>query len=139
VPFERLIRRARHPMNEQSKSNDQPNIARTFNLCHESVWRLFYRYLWPFQYFQDVTRGNHRQQRLSYQYNRSMRVYLPGFMAKWSVLAALWFVSGASLDVRLNFAVPIMATCFIACTLSLIVVVLLGIGWLWLDHFSERF
>lgn len=138
LQFARFICRGRFQMREQSKPKSIPNTARTTDPEKESIWRVFYRYLWPFQYFRDVTRGSLGQQSLSYQYNRSMRFCLPGFMLKWSVLAVLWFAWGAALDGQLSFAIP-TAACFVACSLSLIVVVIVGVGWLWLDRFSERF
>lgn len=104
----------------------------------EPLWSVLYRFLWPFQYFRDVTSGDRRQQQLSYQYNRSMRFCLPGFMLKWSALAAHWFAWGSFLDGTLSFTL-LIAGCFVAGTLALIVVVLLGIDWLWLGRFPDRF
>lgn len=55
-------------------------------------------------------------------------------MFKWSALSAQWFAWGSFLDGTL-----LVASCFIAATLALIVVVLLGIDWLWLGRFPDRF
>lgn len=100
----------------------------------ESLWHLIYRFIWPFQYFRDVTRGDRWQQQASYRHNRLMRYCLPGFMLKWSALSAHWFAWGSVLDGTL-----VVAGCFVAATLTLIVVVVLGIDWLWLSRFPDRF
>ena len=125
-------------MNERYKAPNSPGQATTVDQSIESAWHLLYRFFWPFQYFQDVNRGNRQQQLLSYQYNRSIRFCLPGFILKWSVLSMLWFAWGSFLDSRLSFT-PLVATCFVASCLSLIVVALLSVSWFWLDQFPERF
>lgn len=100
----------------------------------EPVWHLLYRFLWPFQYFRDVTRGDRFQQQANYRHNRLMRYCLPGFMLKWSALSVQWFAWGSFLDGTL-----LVAGCLIAATLALIMVLLLGIDWLWLSRFPDRF
>ncbi len=116
------------------ENNKTPAGPEPFDRETEGVWHLLYRYLWPFQYFRDVTQGDRWQQQSSYQHNRLMRFCLPGFMFKWSALSAQWFAWGSFLDGTL-----LVASCFIAATLALIVVVLLGIDWLWLGRFPDRF
>jgi hypothetical protein len=66
-----------------------------------------------------------------------MRRYLPGFMGRWGILTAFWFFAGGTMD-QLG-AVLLAAGCFIVATWTLLVVVLLGVDWLWLDRFPERF
>lgn len=101
----------------------------------ESLWHLLYRYLWPFQYFRDVTRGGVAERRWNYLHNRARRRYLPGFLIKWSILCALWFALGRAMaDLG---AVYIAAGCFVTWTWSVVVVVNLGVGWLWLARFPE--
>lgn len=104
----------------------------------ETFWHLLYRYLWPFQYFRDATVGDRQQQQSNYRHNRAMRFCLPGFMLKWSVVSAHWFAWGNFLDGALSLTL-LVAGCFVAATLALIMVLLLGIDWLWLGHFPERF
>ena len=104
----------------------------------ETFWRLLYRYLWPFQYFRDATVGDRQQQQSNYRHNRAMRFCLPGFMLKWSVLSVHWFAWGNFLDGALSLTL-LVAGCFVAATLALIMVLLLGLDWLWLGHFPERF
>lgn len=125
-------------MDDGHKKPGDLNEAGELNQRNEPIWHLLYRFLWPFQYFRDVTQGNQRQQQLNYQHNRSMRFCLPGFMLKWSALSAHWFAWGGFLDSTLSFTL-LVASCFVAGCLALIVVVLLGIDWLWLDRFSKRF
>lgn len=104
----------------------------------ESVWHLLYRFMWPFQYFRDTTVGDRLQQQSNYRHNRMMRFCLPGFMLKWSALSAHWFAWGSFLDGTLSVTL-LVAGCFVAATLALIVVLLLGIDWLWLGRFPDRF
>lgn len=103
----------------------------------ESLWRLAYRYLWPFQYFRDVTRGSQLERQQNYRYNRSMRGCLPGFMVKWVFLTALCYVTGSALA-AVGAAIP-AAACFILGCWTFIVVVLLGVDWLWLERFPELY
>lgn len=102
-----------------------------------SCARLLYLYFWPFQYFRDVTRGSTLERQLNYRYNRDMRRYLPGFMLKWSMLTALWYSAGGAMD--LLGVVSLAAACFIVATWALIVVVVLGVDWLWLGRFPELY
>lgn len=102
-----------------------------------SFQRLLYRYLWPFQHFRDVTRGDRLERQQNYRHNRAMRRYLPGFMAKWAFLTALWFSAGGAME-QLGVAL-LAADCFIVATWTLLMVVLLGVDWLWLDRFPELF
>lgn len=104
----------------------------------EPAWRLWYRYIWPFQYFRDVTRGSTIERQQNYRHNRAMRVHLPGFVAKWSLVTALWFAFGGFFDLVLELVIP-AACCFVTGTWALIVVVLLGASWMWLERFPDLF
>lgn len=106
--------------------------------CTTPILQLLYRYLWPFQYFRDVTRGTRMERQQNYRHNRSMRVYLPGFVSKWIVLSALCFAFGALCDYSwgLVFAA---AACYITSALAIIVAVKLTVAWVWLEHFPECF
>lgn len=103
----------------------------------EPLWHLAYRFLWPFQYFRDVTRGSLLERQQNYRYNRSMRVYLPGFMVKWVLLTAICFLTGTALA-QFGAIVP-AAGCFIVGCWTFIVVVLLGVDWIWLARFPELY
>jgi hypothetical protein len=100
------------------------------------LWRLLYRYFWPFQYFRDASQGSTLERRRNYRHNHAMRVHLPGFMLKWGLVAALWFAFGGVLDRSLELLLP-AACCFVAGTSTLLMVVLLGVAWVWLDRYPE--
>lgn len=44
---------------------------------------VLFRYLWPFWLFRDASRGDRLARAAAYRHNRSMRVYLPGYLMKW--------------------------------------------------------
>nr|NMG00409.1 hypothetical protein [Aromatoleum toluolicum] len=98
---------------------------------------LLYRYLWPFQYFRDVTRGGRMERQQNYRHNRAMRRYLPGFIAKWSFLTVLAMSVGSALE-PFGLAIP-AAGCFIFATWTLLVALLLAVDWLWLERFPELY
>ena len=103
----------------------------------EPLWHLLYRYLWPFQYFRDVTRGSKLERQQNYRYNRSMRACLPGFMLKWLLLTALCFAAGAALA-GVEAILP-AAACYILGSWAFIVAVVLGVDWVWLERFPELY
>src|SRR5882757_5337448 len=51
--------------------------------------QLLFRYLWPFWLFQNAARGDHFARAAAYSHNRDMRVYLPGYLFKWTVSTVL--------------------------------------------------
>ena len=104
----------------------------------EPLWRLLYRFLWPFQYFRDVTSGSKIERQQNYRHNRAMRVYLPGFVFKWVLLTVALFASGSMLDELLGLVIP-AACCFTTGSWSAIVVVKLSTAWIWLERFPELF
>lgn len=104
----------------------------------EPLWRLLYRYLWPFQYFRDVTRGSRFEQVQNYRHNRLMRVHLPAFALKWSALAGLWYLAGGFAEHVL--ALVIVSACFFMTAAgTTIVAVLLLVSWIWLERFPELY
>jgi len=115
------------------RGDNYPNGAQPL----EPLWRLAYRFFWPFQYFRDVTQGSLLERQQNYRYNRAMRVYLPGFMVKWVFLTALCFLTGSAL-VQFAAVVP-AAGCYIVGCWTFIVVVLLGVDWVWLERFPELY
>ncbi|MFC4161640.1 hypothetical protein [Chitinimonas lacunae] len=60
------------------------STAETVSLSH-----LLYLYLWPFWMFQDVNSGTQLERAAAYRHNREKRVYLPGYICKWSILFGL--------------------------------------------------
>lgn len=104
----------------------------------EPLWRLLYRFLWPFQYFRDVTRGSTLERRQNYRHNRAMRAHLPGFLLKWSLLTFMWFAFGGVFDRTLDLVLP-ATCCFLTGSWSAIVSVKLGVAWVWLERFPELF
>lgn len=104
----------------------------------DSLWYLLYRFLWPFQYFRDVTTGTKLERQQNYRYNRAMRVYLPGFVVKWAILTALWFGFGGLFDSGLELVIP-AACCFMTGTWTLVVAVMLSASWMWLERFPELY
>ena len=99
---------------------------------------LLYRYLWPFAYFRDVTCGKRLERQLNYRYNRQMRVYLPGFAAKWAFLTALFFGIGFGLA---NQAAPehLTACLFATGVSALSVSIVVMTTWCWLTRFPELY
>lgn len=57
---------------------------------------LLFRYLWPFWLFKDASRGDRMTRAAAYRHNRSMRIYLPGYLMKWmfSCVAAFAITAG---------------------------------------------
>jgi hypothetical protein len=43
----------------------------------------------PFSIFRNASRGDRFARAAAYRYNREMRVYLPGYLTRWSVVAVL--------------------------------------------------
>lgn len=52
---------------------------------------LLFRFLWPFWLFKNATAGDRYARAAAYRHNRNMRVYLPGYLVKWSCNCALAF------------------------------------------------
>jgi hypothetical protein len=104
----------------------------------ESFLRLLYRYLWPFPYFRDVSRGQRMERQQNYRHNRAMRVHLPGFALKWALLTAFCFGAGSALG---SLPVPlVVAACFfVTGTWTLVVSLLLLTAWCWLARFPELY
>jgi hypothetical protein len=104
----------------------------------ESIWRMWFRFFWPFPYFRDVTRGSLLERQLNYRHNRAMRVFLPGFVMKWVLLTALWFTFGGFLDQLAGLVIP-AACCFMTGSWTFIVALLLATSWAWLERFPELY
>lgn len=49
---------------------------------------VLFRYVWPFWLFKDATRGDRYARAAAYRHNRSMRIHLPGYLARWLIVTA---------------------------------------------------
>jgi hypothetical protein len=58
--------------------------ARVLHWHNPSLSRLVFLHLWPFWLFRDASRGNLLARAAAYRHNRSMRVYLPGYLMRWT-------------------------------------------------------
>lgn len=52
---------------------------------------VLFRYLWPFWLFKDASRGDRMTRAAAYRHNRSMRIYLPGYLMKWMLSCVTTF------------------------------------------------
>lgn len=74
------------------------SIDREARCAEVSFATLLFRYLWPFWLFRDATRGDRVARAAAYRHNRSMRIHLPGYVAKWIIGAALLYAITAVFD-----------------------------------------
>ncbi len=51
--------------------------------------RILFRYLWPFWLLKNAATGDRYARAAAYRHNRSMRIYLPGYLVKWLCNCAL--------------------------------------------------
>ncbi|MGB0127566.1 MAG: hypothetical protein WBP72_08000 [Rhodocyclaceae bacterium] len=102
----------------------------------EPAWRLFYRFLWPFQYFRDVTRGTTLERQQNYRHNRGLRRLLPAFAIKWLVITAIWFGCGTLCDQGAGWTIAATG-CYVTASLALIVAIKVALAWIWLERFPE--
>jgi hypothetical protein len=119
---------------EGTLSFDRHRPPQVATLAEQSFWRLLFRYLWPFLYFRDVSRGQKLERQQNYRYNRAMRVVLPGFALKWGVLTAVCFGLGG-----LPAPVVLTACFFVTGTWTLVVCLLIITAWCWLERFPELY
>lgn len=103
---------------------------------NEPLLRLWFRFLWPFIHFRDVTVGSPLERRQRYRHNRAMRIYLPGFALKWLLLSTGWYAAGGYLETHWVLAIP-AAACFVTATWALLVAVISSVCWMWLERFPE--
>jgi hypothetical protein len=59
---------------------------------------VLFRYLWPFWLFKDASRGDRVTRAAAYRHNRSMRIYLPGYLMKWMLSCVTTFAITAGFD-----------------------------------------
>ncbi len=62
--------------------------------------QILFRYLWPFWLFRNASTGDRLARAAAYSHNRQMRIYLPGYLLKWSCNCVLAFGLTALLDSR---------------------------------------
>lgn len=74
-------------------------------------FRLLFRYLWPFWLFRDATRGDRMARAAAYRHNQRMRIYLPGYLLKWTFSGSLAFAATAAFEsLALRTGEPILLT-----------------------------
>jgi hypothetical protein len=56
---------------------------------------VLFRYLWPFWLFKDASRGDRLARAAAYRHNRSMRIYLPGYLMRWMFNSVVAFAIAA--------------------------------------------
>lgn len=50
---------------------------------------VLHRYIWPFWLLRNAARGDVYARAAAYRHNRTMRIYLPVYVLRWSVCSAL--------------------------------------------------
>ena len=55
----------------------------------DSLSYLLYLYFWPFWMFRDVREGSLIERAAAYRHNRALRIHLPGYLLKWSLIFAV--------------------------------------------------
>jgi len=96
--------------------------------------------LWPFWLFKDATRGDRLARAAAYRHNRSMRMYLPGYMVRWVLSSALALaMTGAAGNLSshassLDVFVLLAAAGTIALAWSLCVLLVIGYIYLYLER-----
>lgn len=118
--------------------NPGPHEYPIADIRSEPLWNLLYRFLWPFPYFRDVTRGRKLERQQNYRHNREMRIYLPGFAFKWVMLTALCFMFGQAL-VLVQVPAALAACVFFTATWTLVVTLVILTAWCWLERFPELY
>jgi hypothetical protein len=70
--------------------------------CYQDMpfLQILFRYLWPFWLFKDAATGDRYARAAAYRHNRSMRVYLPGYVMKWLCNSALAFILTLACDAQ---------------------------------------
>ena len=111
--------------------------------CYEDMpfALVLFRYLWPFWLFKDASRGDRYARAAAYRHNRDMRVYLPGYMAKWmfnSVAAYALVATADAISIRTSSAWNVFtlltAAAAIALAGSLVVLLVTGYVYMYLNR-----
>ncbi|BBA33710.1 uncharacterized protein sS8_1753 [Methylocaldum marinum] len=104
---------------------------------------LLYLYLWPLWIFENVNVGSFLERAAAYRRNRSRRVYLPGYTAKWTVIFGLLMAMLSALECMGNvFAAWKFSFMLLACgtgilaILAFVVVVMTIAIYLLLTHWK---
>jgi hypothetical protein len=58
---------------------------------------VLFRYLWPFWLFRDASHGDRLARAAAYRHNRGMRIYLPGYLMRWTISSIVLLVCTMSL------------------------------------------
>ena len=73
------------------------NMRHALAPSRESLTYLLYLYIWPFWMFRDADAGSLLERAAAYRHNRALRIHLPGYLVKWSLiflmlLGATWWL-----------------------------------------------
>jgi hypothetical protein len=115
--------------------SDERNLttmaARVLHWHNPSLSRLVFLHLWPFWLFRDASRGNLLMRAAAYRHNRSMRVYLPGYLLRWTFGGLLLLVLTFKLQ-TFSAQIPELNNCLLwmaagfgmgfACAMSMLLV-----------------
>lgn len=109
-----------------------------------SLVYLLYLYLWPFWMFKDVTRGTMLERAAAYRHNREKRVFLPGYIVKWTIIftallgVTVYFEETARNSAALEFSCSVLACgAGILATSALVVTIVICVGHLLLTHWDR--
>lgn len=95
---------------------------------------LLYRYLFFDWLFADMSKaGNLFERHCAWQHNRAMRIHLPLYLWRWSVLSALDFGLGCLFE-RLLGTPLLAAWCFIWSCVALAGMTVISVLWVFLSN-----
>jgi len=95
---------------------------------------LLYRFLFFDWLFTDMTKAMTLFERhAAWQHNRSMRIYLPVYLRRWSVLTAFDFVSGSALE-NLMGSKLLAAWFFTGSCVTITGMLIITVFWIFLSH-----
>jgi len=95
---------------------------------------LMYRFLFFDWLFADMTKAMTLFERhAAWQHNRKMRMYLPLYLRRWSVLTAFDFASGCALENLLGSKL-LAAWCFTGSCVTVTGMLIIVVLWLFLSH-----
>jgi len=85
-------------MTQRAVSSVRTATVRTSPYDDMPFARVLFRYLWPFWLFKNAASGDRLARAAAYRHNRSMRIYLPGYLMKWSCNCGLALALTLALD-----------------------------------------
>jgi hypothetical protein len=125
------------------KLNDV-NRNSSFASGDETVSHLLYLYLWPFWMFKDASKGSLLERAAAYRHNREKRIYLPGYIAKWSTIFVLLLGAAVVLEGTEKAYSPGTTSCsMLACgagllaTWAFVVMLIISVVYVFLTHWER--